>query len=85
MNFSVETLSHHFHCCCDGLSASNAMRQAGHTTLEAVALLRSISAQVRDPRAGKVTPQKTICLLRQRVSQQKIFACMQLFAKLAGG
>ena len=39
VNFSVETLSHHFHCCCDGLSASNAMRQAGHTTLEAVALL----------------------------------------------
>jgi hypothetical protein len=43
------TLSQRFHCCCDGLGTSKAMRQAGHTTLEAVAALRSagVGAAVR--------------------------------------
>ena len=43
----IEIASNNFHCCCDGLSSSNSMRQAGHSTLEAVLELQRVGDEIQ--------------------------------------
>lgn len=45
----VEAVSQQFHCCCDGLSTSNTLRQAGHSTLEAIEVFCQINSDTLNP------------------------------------